>query len=161
MSKLLSPAALLLAVIAGLLLFARPPLAPDLPQATTSALEPPAYDLETAMALAGQEVPADTEEYYFFALFEDPVPDDEIELLAAKLRDAAREHDFLGIAGPDAQRTRHSLLAALDADREQSLAGLTLIFVGPIEHRDEVTRAVRGAGAEIRYVSYPKYSPEV
>jgi hypothetical protein len=154
-------APLLLVVIAAMLLL--PILEPTPPPEVVAITDRPAplYDLETAMVLAGKAVPANMEEYYFFALFEVPVPDDEVSLLADKLRAAANEHDFLGIAGPDAQRNRSSLLAALEINREKPLAGLTLIFVGPAELRDEVIRVVRASGAEIRYVTYPKYSPEV
>jgi hypothetical protein len=152
---------LLLSVISAVLLVTG--LAPSRPApiVVSGSGPSPDYDLETAMVLAGKAVPDTVEEYYFFALFEDPIPFDEVSLLASKLRDAANEHDYLGIAGPDPERTRHSLLAALEANRDRPLTGLTVIFVGPIEHRQEMVRAVRSSGAEIRYVTYPKFSPEV
>lgn len=164
MPKSLPLAALLLAVIAAALatVALRTPTGPvsEPVAATTRVLVAPGYDLEEAMTLAGKEVPETTQEYAFFALVEDPVPADEVSGLAAALRSASDDRDFVGIAGPDPERNRRSTLAALRRSGD-ALNGLTVIYVGPAAHREELTRAVRASGAEIRYVTYPRSGPEV
>lgn len=156
MSFLRSPAPWLLLVIVATVTASllRSPAPATVVAAGTANAQP--YDLEAAMALAGHQVPEDLQSYYFFALVENPVPDDEVALLSAKLRDAAIEHDFLGIAGPDAERNRHSLFAALLPHRGRALTGAVVIYVGPAEHRVSVVNAITEAGAEARYVEYPK-----
>jgi|GEM_PF-6204862 len=113
------------------------------------------YDLNRAMALAGEQVPPEVESYYFFAFVDEAPAEQEIAELAAKLRQASKEHDYLGISGPDAERNRRNLLSALKASQGSDLAGVVIIFVGPREHRDELTQAVESAGAQLRFVVYP------
>ena len=72
----------------------------------------PGYDLNKAMALAGNEVPSGTESYYFFAFVDETPAEQEAADLADKLQQASKEHDFLGVAGPDADRNRRALLGA-------------------------------------------------
>lgn len=128
--------------------------------ATTSAAEPAVdaaagYDLNTAMALAGQEVPAETQSYYFFAFVDEVPAEQEIGDLAEKLQQASKEHDYLGISGPDTERNRRNLLRALAASQGKDLSGVTIVYVGPAVQRDEVSAAIRTAGAQARFVAYP------
>lgn len=154
-------ALLLLGVVAAALVLgyresAPGPASRPQPQlATTAPAAAPSFDLNYAMALAGREVPEDTESFYFFAFVEEAPAEQEIAELAAKLQQASQEHDFLGIAGPDAERNRRNLLAALSASQGKDLAGVLIIYVGPPTQRDELTAAVQASGARFRYVVYP------
>lgn len=121
-----------------------------------AAQQPPAaeatFDAEHAMDLAGAAVPPEIESFYFFILTRG-APDESGEL-AQKLGQAADEHDFVGIIGADFGHNRRVLLAALEASRERSLAGLIIIYVGPGEQEAELSAVVRAAGAELRFVPY-------
>ncbi len=153
----LAPAALL-AVIAALLLgldplpyrYSSPPL-----PAGGALLEVQPYDLDTAFNLAGEEVPLLVQEYYFFALIGETPPAQEAEDLAQKLRQAARERDFLGVSGPDPRRNRRALLEALERLDGERLDGLVLIYLGPVEQEAEIVEILRQRGAEPRFVAYP------
>lgn len=140
------------------------PAAPPAPVAVYSAptLPPTAgYDLNKAMALAGNEVPSGTESYYFFAFVDETPAEQEAADLAEKLQQASREHDFLGVAGPDAERNRRALLSALAGSSGKDLSGVIIIYVGPRAQKDEVSAAVAASGAQLRYVVYPDLLPDV
>ena len=144
------------AIAAALLLAYRAPSAEAVAAAQTPAVsdaEP--FNLNAAMRLAGEQVPAEVESYYFFAFTDDKPASEEIAELGEKLVLAAAENDCLGISGPDAERNRRNLLGALAAHRDESLSGLTIIYVGPAVHATELTGAAKAAGAELRYVVYP------
>jgi hypothetical protein len=119
--------------------------------------EPPRpFDRDAAILLAGQQVPAEIESYYFFVLdTESSVDEDGLEM-ADVLRRAAEEHEYLGIVGPDPQRNRATLLRALEAARDGDLRGATVIYVGPSSQADEVVARIGAAGADVRYVVYPE-----
>ena len=164
-------AATILVVIAAALLLAwRSPA--DLPPApvtaAAAAAEAPAaatldaaFDLNVAMRLAGNQVPPELESFYFFAMLE-PAPEaQDIAELGAKMQAAARERDYLGVAGPDAQRNRRTLLAAFDAQRGEDLSGMILIYLGPDSDRDAVASAAQAARVELRFVAYPEPVPPV
>lgn len=119
------------------------------------------YDLNKAMALAGNEVPSSTESYYFFAFVDETPAEQEAADLAEKLQQASREHDFLGVAGPDADRNRRALLSALAGSSGKDLSGVVIIYVGPRAQMDEVTQAVTASGAQLRYVVYPDLLPDL
>lgn len=119
----------------------------------------PGFNATQAMELAGAQVPAETEGFYFFIL-ERAAPDESADL-AAKLGLAADEHDFVGIAGADAQHNRRVLLAALAATRDRELAGLVIIYVGPADQEEELNAVVRAAGAELRFVPYTHAAPAI
>jgi hypothetical protein len=72
------------------------------------------------------------------------------------LQKAAIEQDYLGIVGPDPQRNRATLLHALDASRGSDLSGVIVIYVGPVEQSEELSRRVGETGAELRFVDYPQ-----
>lgn len=117
------------------------------------------FDVNRAMDLAGSAVPPEVESFYFFVL--DRNAPDESGELAQKLGQAADEHEFVGIAGADAQHNRRVLLAALRAPRARSLAGLIIVYVGPPEHAAELSAEVQAAGAEMRFVDYADTVPTV
>jgi hypothetical protein len=114
------------------------------------------YDLNTAFNLAGEQVPGLVEEYYFLVLIGDVPPEQEAAELAQKLRQAAREHDYLGLTGPDPQRNRRALLTALESLDDAPLQGLVVIYLGPVEQHDEIVALLRRRGIEPRYVVYPR-----
>lgn len=119
------------------------------------------FNLDTAMRLAGTQVPPELESFYFFAMLE-PVPEaQDIAELGIKMQAAANERDYLGIAGPDPERNRRTLLGALDAHRGEDLSGMILIYVGPVSHRDSVSGAAAAAKVELRFVAYPEVPPPV
>lgn len=164
-------AATILVVIAAALLLAwrSPTDLPPAPVATAAiAAEAPAaatldasFDLNVAMRLAGNQVPPELESFYFFAMLE-PAPEaQDIAELGAKMQAAARERDYLGVAGPDAQRNRRTLLAAFDAQRGEDLSGMILIYLGPDSDRDAVASAAQAARVELRFVAYPEPVPPV
>ena len=120
-----------------------------------------AFNLDTAMRLAGTQVPAELESFYFFAMLE-PAPEaQDIAELGLKMQAAAAEHDFLGIAGPEPARNRRTLLAALDAHRGEDLSGMVLIYVGPVSDRDAVSAAALASKVELRFVPYPEAAPHI
>jgi hypothetical protein len=147
--------AALLIVIAALLLAAPRSARLVSPPPGGTLLEVQAYDLDTAFNLAGEQVPLLVQEYYFFALIGEAAPAREAAELAQKLRQAAREHDYLGISGPDPARNRRALLAALQQLRGQPLDGLVLIYLGPVEQEAEIVETLRDRGIEPRFVAYP------
>lgn len=119
------------------------------------------FSLDTAMRLAGAQVPPELESFYFFAMLE-PAPEaQDIAELGLKMQAAASERDYLGIAGPDPERNRRTVLAAFDARRDDDLSGMILIYVGPISHREAVAAAARSAKVELRFVAYPEASPPI
>lgn len=131
--------------------------------ATAPGIEPvnAAFNLDTAMRLAGTQVPPELDSFYFFAMLE-PAPEaQDIAELGSKMQAAASERDYLGIAGPDPERNRRTLLAALDAHRGEDLSGMILIYVGPVSHRQAVTDAAGAAKVELRFVAYPELLPPV
>lgn len=153
-------AAALLAVVLLLLLFGYRDAAPAQSAAAgasvaAAAVDSEDYDLNRAMDLAGRQVPPDVESYYFFAFIDDTPAEQEIDELAQKLQQASIEHDFLGITGPDAERNRRNLLAALRRAAGKDLSGVVIIYLGPEAHRDELMRAVQAAGARLRFIVYP------
>jgi hypothetical protein len=111
-----------------------------------------AYDLDAAMDLAGFQVPAEVESFYFFVL--DPGADGETGELAQKLVQAAGENDFVGIAGADPEHNREVLRAALALTGARDLKGLIIIYVGPPDHEAELVPLVRATGAQLRFVTY-------
>ncbi|GAC1622685.1 MAG: hypothetical protein NVS9B10_06910 [Nevskia sp.] len=136
---------------------------PTAPASVADAQPPPAtdgYDLDAAMALASQEVPPETQSYYFFAFVNEVPAVQEIGDLAEKLRQASKEHDYLGISGPDAERNRSNLLSALAANRGRDLSGAVIIYLGPPRQREEVVEAVRNAGAQLRFLVFPRATAE-
>lgn len=116
------------------------------------------FDLDTAMNLIGAEVPSDVESFYFFVL--EPRADPEAPELAAKMVQAAGEHDFIGITGADAGHNRAVLLAALALPRERDLRGLIIIYAGPPEQESELRDVVLKNGAEFRFVEYKPTTAE-
>ena len=114
------------------------------------------FNLDIAMRLAGTQVPAETESFYFFPMVDEVPEAVDVHELGGKLMQAAREHDYLGIAGPDPERNRRTLLAALAAHQTDDLKTLVLIYLGPDSHRDEISAAARKAGFEARFVTYPE-----
>ncbi|MDP3293562.1 MAG: hypothetical protein Q8M37_02340 [Nevskia sp.] len=114
------------------------------------------FNLDTAMRLAGTQVPPDLESFYFFAMTNEMPEAVEVTELGGKLMQAAQEHDYLGIAGPDPERNRRTLLAALAAHQADDLKMLVLIYVGPDSHRAAVGEAAQKAGFEARFVTYPE-----
>lgn len=138
---------------------ALPPPVAALAPAPEPAVAPAAFNLDTAMRLAGTEVPPDLDSFYFFAMLE-PAPEaQDIAELGSKMQAAARERDYLGVAGPDPERNRRTLLAALEAHRGEDLSGMILIYLGPDQHRADVASAASAAGVELRFVAYPEASP--
>lgn len=161
----LGTAAAIAAVIVAALVLAwqpkpEPPAAETATAAPASASGPatsagPAFDLDTAMALAGQQVPPDLDSFYFFAMLEaEPQPGDVGEL-GEKMLAASSERDYLGVAGPDAERNRRTLLAAFEARRGDDLSGMILIYLGPARDRAEVEAAAAASRVTLRYVPYP------
>lgn len=118
------------------------------------------FNLDTAMRLAGTQVPPDLESFYFFAMTDETPEAVEVTELGGKLMQAAQEHDYLGIAGPDPERNRRTLLAALAAHQADDLKTLVLIYVGPDSHRAAVGEAAQKAGFEARFVTYPETAEE-
>ncbi len=113
------------------------------------------FNLDTAMRLAGTQVPAELDSFYFFAMIDEVPEAVDVAELGGKLIQAAQEHDYLGVAGPDPERNRRTLLAALAAHQADDLKPLVLIYVGPDSHRSDIGAAARTAGFELRFVSYP------
>jgi hypothetical protein len=133
------------------------PAPPARPQAQLIEIEE--YDLDTAFNLAGEQVPVIVESYYFDALIDEGPPEKDASELADKLRQAAAEHDFIGITGYDPLRNRAALLKALESLDGVDLRGLVVIYLGPAEHRTEIIAALRLRGIEPRYVVYPRVLP--
>lgn len=159
-------AAITVAIVAALgLAWRSPPPAPAAPAiaetvaAPVPAAAPAAFDLDTAMRLAGTQVPPELDSFYFFAMLEPAPQDHDVADLGAKMLAASAEHDYLGIAGPDAARNRDTALAAFHARRDDDLSGMILIYLGPEAHREEISRAASGARVELRYVVYPETGP--
>ncbi|MCX7070392.1 MAG: hypothetical protein NTW01_05265 [Gammaproteobacteria bacterium] len=158
-------ALILVGIAAALALAWRAPS--DLPPPVVAASAPApgpagtpaaAFNLDTAMRLAGTQVPPELDSFYFFAMLE-PAPEaQDIAELGSKMQAAARERDYLGVAGPDPERNRRTLLAALEAHHGEDLSGMILIYLGPDQHRAEVASAARAAGVELRFVAYPEAS---
>lgn len=113
------------------------------------------FDLDTAMRLAGTQVPVELDSFYFFAMIDETPEVVDVAELGRKLMQAAQEHDYLGVAGPDPERNRRTLLAALAAHQADDLKPLVLIYIGPDSHRADIGAAAQTAGFELRYVSYP------
>ncbi|MBA4284819.1 MAG: hypothetical protein C0434_04735 [Xanthomonadaceae bacterium] len=160
-------ATILIAIAAALPLAWRAPTESPTEVAAADAAAPSgtlpdaAFDLDIAMRLAGTQVPPELESFYFFAMLE-PAPEaQDIAELGSKMQAAARERDYLGVAGPDPERNRRTLLAALDAHRGDDLSGMVLIYVGPDRHREAVSSAARAAKVELRFVAYPALQPPV
>lgn len=114
------------------------------------------FDRDAAILLAGRQVPEDIESYYFFMLDTATTVDQDSTEMADVLQRAAKEHEYLGIVGPDPERNRATLLRALDAARGQDLRGVIVIYVGPKAQADEVTARVGATGADLRYVVFPE-----
>ncbi|WP_293393152.1 hypothetical protein [Nevskia sp.] len=114
------------------------------------------FNLDIAMRLAGTQVPEKTESFYFFPMVDEVPEAVDVHELGGKLMQAAQEHDYLGIAGPDPERNRRTLLAALAAHQADDLKTLVLIYLGPDSHRAEITAAAQKAGFEARFVTYPE-----
>ncbi len=114
------------------------------------------FNLDMAMRLAGSQVPAETESFYFFPMVDEVPEPVDVHELGGKLIQAAKEHDYLGIAGPDPERNRRTLLAALAAHQADDLKTLVLIYLGPDSHRGDIEAAARKAGFEARFVTYPE-----
>ena len=110
------------------------------------------FDLNTAMNLIGEQVPSEVESFYFFVL--EPKSPTEAPELAAKMVEAAGQHEFLGITGADAGHNRAVLLAALAVPRDKPLQGLVIIYAGPPEQETELREVVLRNGAEFRFVPY-------
>jgi len=126
--------------------------------AETPAGEPinTAFNLDIAMRLAGTQVPAEVESFYFFPMVDEVPEAAEVHELGVKLMQAAQEHDYLGVAGPDPDRNRRTLLAALAAHQADDLKTLVLIYLGPDSHRTDISAAAQKAGFEARFVTYPE-----
>lgn len=140
---------------------AEPAVAEAAPAAVGSAAaSPSAFDLDTAMALAGQQVPAELDSFYFFAMLEPAPRDTDVADLGAKMLAASAERDYLGVAGPDPVRNRDTLLAAFRARQADDLSGMILIYLGPDAHREAISRVAAAARVELRFVPYPA-SPSI
>ncbi|HKY21360.1 MAG TPA: hypothetical protein VJM31_09090 [Vicinamibacterales bacterium] len=113
------------------------------------------FDLEMAMGAAGREVPTNVDSYAFFYLKLEAIEDQDIRDLASQLEPAAKRHDYIGIAGPDAIRNRTILRQALQASGKQDLKGVTFIYLGPKAHEASVRHLVEQTGAGLRYVVFP------
>jgi hypothetical protein len=114
------------------------------------------YDRDTAILLAGKQVPDEIDSYYFFVLDTESTVDEDGEELAVILQRAAIEQDYLGIVGPDPERNRATVLHALAMSRGSDLSGVTVIYVGPGEQAEELSRRVGETGAALRFVVYPQ-----
>ncbi|WP_293369949.1 hypothetical protein [Nevskia sp.] len=149
-------------IVAALLLAWRSPS--ELPAASPVSTSEPAdsaFSLDTAMRLAGTQVPPELDSFYFFAMIEAAPEAQDIAELGKKLQAASAERDYLGIAGPDPERNRRTLLAALAAHRSEDLSGMILIYVGPDPQRAEVSAAAAAAKIELRFVAYPEVVPPI
>ena len=114
----------------------------------------PAYDSRTAFILAGLEVPPEHRDFLFFDL--DPAEGEAAAgNLANGLREAASGDEYLVVLGPDAAFNRTTLNAALARQSGRSLAGMTLVYLGPAAHRDSVGNHLAGRELSLRYVVYP------
>lgn len=131
--------------------------APAVTEADAASAEPvnSSFNLDTAMRLAGTQVPPDLESFYFFAMIDEVPEAVDVTELGNKLLQAAAEHDYLGVAGPDPERNRRTLLAALNAHQADDLKAMVLIYLGPDSHRGDIGTAAQKAGFEVRFVSYP------
>lgn len=118
----------------------------------------PDFDRNAAMDLAGLQVPAEVESFYFFILTEATAKVDAADL-AEKLQAAAAERDYIGIIGADPELNLKTLRAALRACAGKPLKGAVVIFLGPADQREAVDGQLRGTGAELRYVTYPVAPP--
>ena len=114
------------------------------------------FDRDATITLATAQVPVEIDSFYFFVLDTETSVEQDGAELATTLRRAAVEHDYLGIIGPDPERNRLTLLAALEAARGKTLAGVIVIYVGPIEQVDDLLPRVRASGAELRFVVLPE-----
>ena len=110
------------------------------------------FDLDTAMALAGGEVPSQIEDFYFFPLDRN-VAGESVEL-SEKLTLAAAQREYLGVAGADPEHNLTVVLDALATNGRRDLSGLILIYIGPVEQKDKLASAVSVTGAELRFVPY-------
>lgn len=116
---------------------------------------PPVFDMEGAMNAAGEYVPAQVESFYFFVPESTRSHEEEITELAALMAKAAAERDYFGVAGPEPSRNLKELLAALKQNQAKGLNGLSLVYLGPEEHRPHVETAVAESGASLKFVVYP------
>ena len=114
------------------------------------------FDRDTTISLATAQVPVEIDSFYFFVLDTETSVEQDSAELATTLRRAAAERDYLGIVGPDPERNRLTLLAALEAARGKTLSGVIVIYVGPIEQVDDLLPRVRASGAELRFVVLPE-----
>jgi len=114
------------------------------------------YDRDAAILLAGKQVPAEIDSFYFFVLDTDTTIDQDGEEMALVLQHAAIEQDYLGVVGPDPERNRATVLHAIDASRGTDLSGVIVIYVGPVEQAEELARRIGETGAELRFVEYPQ-----
>jgi hypothetical protein len=127
-------------------------------QSTRTGKLPGRFDLDTAMSLAGEQVPGHIESFYFVVL-ERGTPDEVTELSILMVK-AAGEHDFLGVAGADPEYNLEILAASLARLPPASLSGLVLIYVGPPNQEAVVAPMVQPSGAELRFAPYDPSVPD-
>ncbi len=113
------------------------------------------FDMNKAMEAAGAHVPAQIESFYFFVPEADKSHDEDVTELASLLAKAASERDYIGVAGPDPSRNLAELLDALKQNQAKGLDGLSLVYLGPEEHRGPVESAASLTGASVKFVLFP------
>lgn len=129
--------------------------AAPVPDAADSATQTPRpFDLNVAMNLAGEQVPPELESFYFVALIEPASHEADVADIGLRMTAAAAERDYLGVAGPDAERNRQATLAAFAAHADDDLSGMILIYLGPEPHRDALATAAARARVDLRFVPY-------
>ena len=68
---------------------------------------------------------------------------------------AARRQRRMGVLGPDAELDAEVTLAALKSRSNGKLKGMTLVYLGPGEHRLAVESAANASGSRFIFVKYP------
>lgn len=116
------------------------------------------YDSVAAMDAAGRQVPAQVESYSFFLFDAIERIERDTRELSERLAPAAAEKDYVGLTGPDPERNRVALKAALVANTGRDLTGLTLIYLGPSGDAPAIRALIDGSGASLRYVVFPPES---
>lgn len=113
------------------------------------------FALPEAMTAAGEQVPSAVENYSFFYIQSPDNARKDIDELAHRLIEAAREKEYVGLAGPNPEWTRSVLRGALAANDGFSLDGLVLVYLGPQSDLKLVRDWIAASGADVRYVVFP------